>query len=516
MLYAGGNTVQGNYFGTNLDGNVALTGREPKFGTVFGSGVKLDSPNNLLGGTTAGARNIIAGTAGLTDGLAGPGTPAYPHHVFGNLIQGNYIGTDVTGAIALGGNVGIQDCPDTTIGGTTPAARNIISGSQRAGIMVLSTEDTAGGTLIQGNYIGTDATGAHPLGNQADGIFVGSLSLQCKIDNNLIAFNGGSGINIPAPPSASPGRRITIASNAIHSNQSLGIDLGVAGVTDNDVMDADAGANELQNFPVLSAAAATATAVTVSGTLNTTANTACTLQFFYGGNRQGHQLAGGAPILLGEGQAKTDGNGNTAFTFSFAAPAGLTGGWVTATATDAAGNMSEFADCVSLAASNCTFLLSLASQSFKAGGGAGSVDVTGSACDWAATSNNDWITIASGATGKGSGTVHYAVAAHTGAAPRTGTLTIAGKTLVVTQSGAGPLITAVTASGKHLVITGDNFDDSTVILLNGEPQKTIRDDPSMATLRGKKLAKRIAPGQMVNLQVSKGDGVVSPVFPYTR
>src|SRR5262249_47887983 len=162
LLYAGGNTVQGNYFGTNLDGNVALTGREPKFGTVFGSGVKLDSPNNLLGGTTAGARNIIAGTAGLTDGLAGPGTPAYPHRVFANLIQGNSSGTDVPGTLALGGGVNIQDCPDTTVGGTTTAARNIISGSQRAGVMVLSTEDTAGGTLIQGNYIGTDASGLLP------------------------------------------------------------------------------------------------------------------------------------------------------------------------------------------------------------------------------------------------------------------------------------------------------------------------------------------------------------------
>src|SRR5262249_17734012 len=124
------------------------------------------------------------------------------------------------------------------------------------------------------------------------------------------------------------------------------------------------------------------TSVTVSGKLNTTANTACTLQFFYGGDRRDHQLTGAAPVLLGEGQATTDGNGNASFTFAFAAPAGLTGGWVTATATDAVGNTSEFADCISLAASNCISLLSLTSQSFKASGGTGSVEVGGGDCDW--------------------------------------------------------------------------------------------------------------------------------------
>ena len=131
-------------------------------------------------------------------------------------------------------------------------------------------------------------------------------------------------------------------------------------------------------------------------------------------------------------------------------------------------------------------------------------------------SNQDWISISSASTGKGNGTVNYTVAAYTGAAPRTGTLTIAGKTLTITQSGTGPLITAVATLGKHLIITGDNFNASTVILLNGEPQKTIRDDPSLATLRGKKLAKKIAPGQSVNLQVRNASDVVSPVFIFTR
>jgi hypothetical protein len=71
------------------------------------------------------------------------------------------------------------------------------------------------GVLIQGNYIGTDAGGAAALANLADGIFVGSQSVQCKIEGNLIAFNGSSSVNIPDPPSQSPGQRITVATNAI-------------------------------------------------------------------------------------------------------------------------------------------------------------------------------------------------------------------------------------------------------------------------------------------------------------
>jgi hypothetical protein len=466
----------------------------------------------------------------------------------GTLIQGNYIGTDSSGLLPVGNNLAgtppIEFNPyrpqrggvcisimapsfeitrtgkDITIGGAISEARNVIAASQTYGLVIAgAVSATAGriGVRVEGNYIGTDATGAHPLANQADGIFVGASAWQCNIANNLIAFNGGSGINIPNPPTAFPGSRITIAANAIYSNQSLGIDLGAAGVTDNDMIDADAGANDLQNFPVLASATATSTSVTVSGSLNTTASAIYTLQFFYGSNHQGHQLIDSAPILLGEKQVTTDASGNAGFSFSLTAPAGTTSGWVTATATDAAGNTSEFADCVQIEKSNCNFLLSLASQSFKANGGTGSVNITaGSDCNWAAISNADWITIASGNTGKGNGAVSYSVAAYAGHAARTGTLTIAGQTLTVVQAGTDPVITGVSVAGKHLIVTGENFDSSAVILLNGERQKTIHDDADPTTLRGKKVAKKIAPGQMVNIQVRNANNAVSPVFNFTR
>ncbi|MEF3168409.1 MAG: DUF4214 domain-containing protein [Deltaproteobacteria bacterium] len=85
----------------------------------------------------------------------------------------------------------------------------------------------------------------------------------------------------------------------------------------------------------------------------------------------------------------------------------------------------------------CTYSIDPTSQSFTAAGGFGSVSVSSSSptCTWTATSNNSWLSITSGSSGTGDGIVEYSVAANTGSISRTGTLTIAGKTLSVSQSG---------------------------------------------------------------------------------
>jgi M6 family metalloprotease-like protein len=86
--------------------------------------------------------------------------------------------------------------------------------------------------------------------------------------------------------------------------------------------------------------------------------------------------------------------------------------------------------------STCTYAISPESQSFEAGGGTGSVTMTAPAdCTWIATSNDSWITIDSGSSGYGNGTVHYSVSAHTVTDSRTGTMTIADKTFTITQEG---------------------------------------------------------------------------------
>lgn len=84
---------------------------------------------------------------------------------------------------------------------------------------------------------------------------------------------------------------------------------------------------------------------------------------------------------------------------------------------------------------NCTTTLSTSTSSFGAGSTTGTVGVTAT-CGWIALSNASWITLTSGATGTGNGTVGFSVAANTATTSRTGTLTIAGNTFTITQAGA--------------------------------------------------------------------------------
>src|SRR5262249_22355427 len=91
----------------------------------------------------------------------------------GDIIEGNFIGTDPTGTIALGGSLGIGAFPNLTtgltIGGTTPQARNVISGTTDTGVDL----ETGPNTVVEGNFIGTDHTGTVPLGNSARGVLLG-------------------------------------------------------------------------------------------------------------------------------------------------------------------------------------------------------------------------------------------------------------------------------------------------------------------------------------------------------
>src|SRR5262249_45264033 len=139
----------GNFIGTDPSG-MADAGLE--------FGISVEGPNNTIGGTTPADRNVISGN---DEGIVLGGRDAVA-----NLILGNFIGTDATGTVGLGipdDLAGIDldgNGADTTIGGTTPEARNVISGNGQYGIR--STSDRP---LIQGNYIGVDRTGLKPLGN---------------------------------------------------------------------------------------------------------------------------------------------------------------------------------------------------------------------------------------------------------------------------------------------------------------------------------------------------------------
>ena len=173
----------------------------------------------------------------------------------GNLIESNYLGTNATGMVALAnGDSGVfiaNGSSYNTIGGSTAPARNLISGNGSSGITMQG--DGVSWNLVQGNYIGTDATGTADLGNGSDGIHISEarnniIGGTASSTANTIAFNGISGVAIAA------GTGNAILTNNIFSNKGPGIDLGADGVTLNDSADGDTGANNLQNSPTVMSA----------------------------------------------------------------------------------------------------------------------------------------------------------------------------------------------------------------------------------------------------------------------
>ena len=95
----------------------------------------------------------------------------------GNVAEGNLVGTDVSGTVAIPGFLffGVQIygrlATGNTIGGNAAAARNIISGN--SGIGVYLAQSGTSGNVVEGNYIGTDLTGGAALGNLYGVVIVG-------------------------------------------------------------------------------------------------------------------------------------------------------------------------------------------------------------------------------------------------------------------------------------------------------------------------------------------------------
>jgi hypothetical protein len=179
--------VQGNYVGTDSSGTTGLGN---------GSGIIIPSgSNNLIGGTAAGARNVISANAGPGILIAGGTT---------TRVQGNYVGIDTAGAAPLGNGQGVvvTGGSNTAVGGAAASARNVISGNTSEGLYL-----AAGGVVVQGNYVGTDASGAAPLGNGVGvTIAAGSntvLGGTTPGARNVISANTADGVDILAGSTAS-------------------------------------------------------------------------------------------------------------------------------------------------------------------------------------------------------------------------------------------------------------------------------------------------------------------------
>jgi hypothetical protein len=386
-LQGGGNTVAGNFVGTNPQGNAALANQV--------DGIRItNSSNSIIGGTAPGARNIVSGN--LIDGIHVVGTTATP--ATGNLIQGNFVGVNAAGTGSVGtktvggfagtpaGNdifgIEISGGNANTVGGATAGARNVV-GFNAAGIEV----DNGGqNNIIQGNFSGVGADGVTPVGNNLHGIVLrsddnlapplgpGQVNEPAVSGNiiglnpntnfsglgNLVEFNGTGGIAIfgnPLPNNATPiqnsgnsilgnsvfmnGRRFATASSA--PTPLLGIDL-----TNGFVFPRDDGftannskghgapndPNNFQNFPVLTSVVQVIGGVQITGTFSEAVepNTTLRIEFFVS-NPDPLGLPAEGQTFLGATKVTTNASGAASFSVTFIT--NVHGGqFITATATN--------------------------------------------------------------------------------------------------------------------------------------------------------------------------------------
>jgi IPT/TIG domain/S-layer homology domain len=319
-----GHLIQGNLIGTDATGDNAIAGAQT--GVELGSA----SANVTVGGTSPASRNVISGNGGYGVRVRS-GT--------GLVVSGNFIGTDVTGMGPLGNiNYGILvEANGSTIGGSAPGAGNVISANAIDG---MSIAGQVMGVIIQGNFVGTDATGTFALGNQNRGISVfGGNTIIGGIgpgEGNVVAHSGIGGVDIFG------GSGNTIRGNSIYANGTIGIDLAGDGVTANDALDADTGSNGLQNYPLMSSAVPLSPSGTeVVGTLDSTPSTTYALDFYANPVCAGrpHDFEEGL-LYIGTTNLSTDGAGHAAYDVTLAYTIEV-GQPVTVTATDPAGNTSE-------------------------------------------------------------------------------------------------------------------------------------------------------------------------------
>lgn len=341
------NLVRGNFVGTNEDGTAALDG----FAVPGVSGSRVH-----IGGTDPHERNLILGGISVDSNA---------------VIEGNFIGTDLTGTRALGDagshhgiSVGVGD---VRIGGTAgtradhcAGACNLISGNAANGLHIQGFR-----VQVEGNFVGTDVTGTLPLGNRGVGVAVAHAltpvlppQSEVTVAHNTIAFNGSAGVVAFGSGTAAffcpecPG--VALLGNRVLSNDGLGIDLQAGGncgplpcefgPTANDPGDSDLGANDLQNFPVITGLAISGGTTRVTGFLDSRSERSYHLEFFRNASCDSSGFGEGE-VFAAASEHRTDATGRADFNVElrFALAPGET---VTATATDTQlGYTSEFSEC---------------------------------------------------------------------------------------------------------------------------------------------------------------------------
>jgi uncharacterized repeat protein (TIGR01451 family) len=325
--------VEGNFIGTNGAGTAALGNGQA--GVLFAN-----ASYATIGGT-------IKGTGNLLSGNEGSGIDCFVLGSGNELIEGNLVGVDVTGTHALGnGNHGIRIAGplDCTIGGTTAAAANVIGANAGDGINL--NIGPSNGSVIEGNFIGTDVSGTLNLGNNGAGIFIGSdqvtIGGTSTGEGNVIADNQQGGVAFGGGLDQD-----SILSNSIYDNSEFGISFNNSSTPTPNHQDEEGfslpQANDYQNYPVLTSVGSQGTTTEIVGSLNAGVDTTYLIQFFASptadssGYGQGQVYLGSTTVTTGSNSDANDVN------FDVTLPTGVAPGWVvSATATDPLGNTSEF------------------------------------------------------------------------------------------------------------------------------------------------------------------------------
>ncbi len=312
------NELKGNKIGTNAAGKDTVPNN---IGLLLGGGTRY----NEIGGINPSERNIISGNRYDGIEIADIGTR------YNNII-GNYIGTDVSGTLALPNRIGIGFATNPT---QNNVSNNLISGNSYLGIILYEHSDS---NKILGNLIGIASDTISPLSNGVSGIVIAkgaSSNIIGKENNgNIIAYNDTSGVSIMDDNSLFN----TISSNSIYKNGLLGIDIFPWGPNTNDVGDADTGPNAMMNSPTISSC----TNDTIHNTIWIIGNINYTFQT---PNGIKIELFVSDSTYMGQGQGKkylgstlSDEYGNWMFWGTGAVNTDI----ITATATDIYGNTSEF------------------------------------------------------------------------------------------------------------------------------------------------------------------------------
>jgi hypothetical protein len=336
-----GSVIQGNLICTNKTGLVPISLPALSGIMIYGGPGGGDTSNITIGGTSPGAGNVISCPVGFSLRLSS---------MVGVTVQGNKFGVDPSGTKAITGGNGtgiyLEGSGSNTnlIGGTAAGAANVFGG-----LSVAIAPFGGSGAVIQGNFIGTDASETRDLGNALQGIGAqGTNDLTIggtgAGEANAILFNRGGGVRFFG------GTGNTVRGNRIFGNlgapgggtPSIGIDLiQPPGPTPNDSDDSDTGGNDLQNFPLVTSAVPEGGGTRVIGTLTSTASSTFTLDFYANPICRGRPRAHlQADQYLGATNVSTNASGTVSFNVLLATPI-VAGQPVTATATDANGSTSE-------------------------------------------------------------------------------------------------------------------------------------------------------------------------------